>query len=288
MYRINSVFYLCIFALSITACIPFLPGFSPDDDGVIEIGDRRYQLAWSEEFDTDGLPDPAKWRFETGYVRNQEEQFYTDARLENCRIVNGKLRLTARNDTFNDHPVTSASIETRGLHYFEYGFIQVRAKMPHLGLGTWPAIWMMGQNYDDVGWPNAGEVDIMEWTGKAPNVILGSMFLPNPLGEGELTFRTFPYVLASPDVATEAFHDYAIEWDENKIRYYMDGINYVTYHKHDLNDLSWAPLTQPHFLKLNLAMGGSIPPLGGGGPVDFSGFPYTFKIDHVRYFTPID
>jgi len=245
-------------------------------------------LAWSDEFDEDGLPDPSNWQFETGYVRNEEEQYYTDARLENCRVFNGKLHLTARNDTFNGHPVTSASIETRGIQYFEYGFIQVRAKMPHLGLGTWPAIWMMGQNYDEVGWPHAGEVDIMEWTGKAPNVILGSTFLPNPLGEDELTFRTFPYVLASSAIATEAFHDYAIEWDEHKIRYYMDGVNYVTYYKHDLNDYSWAPLTQPHFLKLNLAMGGVIPPLGGGGPIDYTGFPYTFEIDYARHYVRID
>lgn len=276
-----------ITALALSACVPFLPGFEPDEEDVIQVGNSSYRLAWSEEFDGEGLPDPARWRFETGYVRNQEEQYYTDSRLENCRVFNGKLHLTARNDTFQGHPVTSASIETRDLHYFHYGFIQVRAKMPHPGAGTWPAIWMMGQNYGEVGWPHAGEIDIMEWVGRAPNVILGSLFLPNPNDPSVPAIRTFPYVLASPQIVTEAFHDYAIEWDESKIRYYMDGVNYVTYYRHDLHADSWAPLTQPHFLKLNLAMGGIIPPLGGGGPIDYSRFPYTFQVDYVRYYEPV-
>ena len=276
---------LAVTVVIVSACIPLIPPFSPDDDGIISVNGRSYQLNWSDEFDYIGLVDPDKWGYETGFVRNDEVQYYTDARPENCWVSNGRLRITAHNDNFEDHEVTSASIETFGLYEFKYGFVQVRAKMPHVGNGSWPAIWTMGVNRPQVGWPSCGEVDIMEWVGRAPNVILGSTFLPD--GNGDVTFRSFPYVLLSSQIATNDFHDYAIEWDSEKIRYYMDGVNYVTYYKSDLGPVSWDPLTKEHYLKINLAMGGLIPPIGGGGPINYAGFPYVFEIDYARHYLPI-
>lgn len=269
--------------IAITAC---QDGFKDPDNGIVVIRGKEYELIWSDEFEYTGLPDSTKWGYETGYVRNNETQYYTDARIENCSVANGKLHITARNDTFEGHPVTSASIETLNKHQFKYGLIEVRAKMPHLGKGTWPAIWLMGVNRSEVGWPKCGEIDIVEWTGKAPTVVLGSTFLPDAAGTG-MTFRSWPYIVSSPSVVTDAFHNYAIEWDSTQIRYYFDDINYTTYKQSDLG-VSWEPLKKFHYLKINLAMGGLIPPIGGGGPIDYSRFPYTFEVEYARYYKRVE
>ena len=193
--NMKVVLYSCCILL-IVSCIPTPIHITPGNGGTtITVGGHHYTLSWSEEFNYTGLPDPAKWRFETGYVRNQEEQYYTDSRLENCKVENGKLYLTALNDSFEGHPVTSASIETQELKTFKYGYLEVRAKMPHLGNGTWPAIWTLGANSETVGWPRCGEIDIMEWVGREPTVVLGSTFLAE--ADGSTIARNFPYVLNS-------------------------------------------------------------------------------------------
>ncbi|MDB5227848.1 MAG: hypothetical protein JWN78_2041 [Bacteroidota bacterium] len=278
----KKIIYILPLLSVISSCLPIQTPITPGANNTIKIGNRTYALQWQDEFNYTGLPDPSKWKFETGFVRNQEVQYYTDKRLENCKVENGKLLITALNDSFGDHPVTSASIETKGLQTFKYGYIEVRAKMPHLGTGTWPAIWTLGANHDAVGWPRSGEIDIVEWTGKAPTVVLGSTFLPD--ASGNTVFRSFPYVVSSPSVVTDAFHNYAIEWDSLQVKYYFDNINYVTYNHGDLGVVSWAPLMLEHYLKLNLAMGGTIPPIGGGGPIDYTQFPYTFEIEYARYY----
>jgi beta-glucanase (GH16 family) len=275
----KNILYLVI-CLSLWSCIP--TPITPGSGNTISVGGKIYTLDWAEEFNYTGLPDPAKWRFETGYVRNQEVQYYTDSRLENCKVENGKLYITALNDSFNGHPVTSASIETQDIKNFKYGYIEVRARMPHLGNGTWPAIWTLGTNSETVGWPRCGEIDIMEWVGKAPTVVLGSTFLPD--GFGDFTFRSTPYIVSVPGVVINNFHNYAIEWDSTKIKYYYDKINYATYTLADLGMTSWEPLTKEHYLKLNLAMGGIIPPVGGGGDIDYGKFPYTFEVEYARYY----
>jgi beta-glucanase (GH16 family) len=97
-------------------------------DTTVLIRGKEYMLDWSDEFEYNGLPDSTKWGYETGYVRNNETQYYTKARIENCNVYSGKLHITARKDTFDGHPVTSASIETYGNKEFNYGLIEVRAK----------------------------------------------------------------------------------------------------------------------------------------------------------------
>jgi beta-glucanase (GH16 family) len=281
--KMKKLFYLA-FIVGIVSCIP-VPITPGSGNSTITVGDKRYELRWSDEFSNTGLPDSSKWSFETGYVRNQEVQYYTDKRIENCKVENGRLLITARNDSFDGHSVTSASIETKGHQSFKYGFLQVRAKMPQLGNGTWPAIWTRGINVTEVGWPKCGEIDIAEWTGKAPTVVLGSLFLPG--ANGTTNSRSFPYIVSSAGVVTNAFHDYAIEWDSTQVKYYFDNINYVTYNRGDLGAFSWEALTKEHYLKLNLAMGGIIPPVGGGGTIDYTKFPYTFEIDYARYYTRV-
>src|SRR5699024_10116570 len=129
---------------------------------------KGWELIWSDEFDNGGAPDTAKWSYEVGYLRNHEKQYYTRDRRENARIENGKLIIEARADSAfiadGKRPVTSAALETRGKAEWTYGRIEVRAKLPK-GRGTWPAIWMLGSNIDSVGWPDCGEIDIMEHVG---------------------------------------------------------------------------------------------------------------------------
>lgn len=252
------------------------------DNGIVTIRGQQYTLDWSDEFENNGLPDSTKWDFETGFVRNDETQYYTDKRIENCNVSNGVLHITARNDTFDGHPVTSASIETFDKKDFLYGLIEVRAKMPHLGSGTWPAIWMVGVNHDIVGWPKCGEIDIMEWVGKAPVVALGSLYTQAETST-QYKERHWGYINTNTSFFTDNFHNYAIEWDSIQIKYYVDDINYVTFVRQDLG-ADWEPFTKQQYLKLNLAMGGLIPPIGGGGDIDYTKFPYTFEVEYARYY----
>ncbi len=254
--------------------------------GEVLIHGNKYVLDWADEFDYAGLPDSTKWIFETGFVRNHETQYYTDRRIENCNVGNGVLYLTALNDSFNGNPVTSASIETKGIKEFKYGLIEVRAKMPHLGSGTWPAIWTLGVNHDIVGWPKCGEIDIMEWVGKFPTVVLGSLYVQQNSSSASAE-RHWVYLNLNTDFFTEQFHNYAIEWDSTQISYYVDDSRYTTYTKQDLGR-DWESVMQAQYLKLNLAMGGSIPPIGGGGDIDYTKFPYTFEVQYARYYKKVE
>jgi len=241
-----------------------------------------WNLVWAEEFNYTGLPNSDFWSFETGYVRNNEEQYYTNQRLENCIVKDGYLQITSLNDSFQNHVITSASIETKDKVSFKYGRIEVRAKMPKLGLGTWPAIWTKGDNYNTVGWPDCGEIDIMEWVGRIPTVILGSIYSKAQSSTGINEGHKF-YVSDSSSFLTEYFHNYVIEWDSTSISYFLDDTNYGTLTIDDFGT-DWDPLTKPHYLKLSLAMGGEIPLYGGGGPIDYTKFPFTFLVDYVRYY----
>ncbi|WP_460674681.1 glycoside hydrolase family 16 protein [Larkinella ripae] len=233
-----------------------------------------YKLVWSEEFNYTGLPDSTRWTYETGKRRNSEAQYYRAKRLVNSRVENGNLIITALNDSLPSNPISSASIITKGKTDFLYGRVEVRAKMP-TGKGTWPAIWMKGINEDTVGWPTCGEIDIMEWLGLAPQFVFGSLHKPDAAGQDA------PLLSISPATAdlSDAFHVYALEWDETEIRMYLDDFNYAIYKASDMAAVGWAPFTKPHYLLLNLAMGGS-----SGGTIDSSKFPFIFTIDYVRYY----
>ncbi len=258
-----------------------LIGCSKDEpDDPMEGSD--WKLVWAEEFNYSGLPNSDFWSFETGYVRNNEEQYYTNQRTENCIVKDGYLQIIALNDSFQNHVITSASIETKNKVSFKYGRIEVRAKMPDLGLGTWPAIWTKGENFDTVGWPYCGEIDIMEWVGRMPTVILGSIYSSAQGSTGINEGHQF-YVAVNSSFLTESFHNYAIEWDSTSISFFLDDGNYGTLTMDDFGS-DWDPLTKSHYLKLNLAMGGEIPPFGGGGPIDYTKFPFTFMVDYVRYY----
>ena len=132
-----------------------------------------YTLVWADEFNYQGLPDQTKWDYEEGFVRNHESQYYTRARLENARVEDGNLVIECRKESFtpaNHAPVeyTVASLTTQNRASWQYGRIEVRAKLPQ-GKGVWPAIWTLGTNISKVGWSACGEIDIMEFVGKEPS-----------------------------------------------------------------------------------------------------------------------
>ncbi|MES2202036.1 MAG: glycoside hydrolase family 16 protein [candidate division FCPU426 bacterium] len=248
-----------------------------------------WKLVWSDEFDKDGAPDPSKWGYETGFVRNEELQFYTKDRRENARVEKGVLVIEARKETWPNPgyvpgasdwqrsrqtaSYTSAALETHGHAEWTYGRFEVRAKLP-AGRGMWPAAWMLGSNIGKAGWPLCGEIDIMENVGFDPDkahFTVHTKAFNHAIGTAKGTSVPLP----SPD---RAFHDYAMEWSPKKIDFYLDG-RWVFAFLNDGGDASHWPFDKPQYLILNSAVGGG---WGGQKGLDDSIFPARYEIDYVR------
>lgn len=236
---------------------------------------KEWKMVWNDEFEVNGLPDSKKWSFDVrapGWV-NDELQSYTDSKLENCRVENGKLIIEARKDG-NDY--TSARIKTEGKGDWLYGKIVVRAKIPK-GRGVWPAIWMMPTDNKYGSWPNSGEIDTMEYVGHEPGVIHASMHSKdNNFMNGKM--RTDSKYIAKVE---DDFHDYILDWNENGITIYVDDIVIGSW-KTDSSE-SWEswPWNNRFHLILNIAMGGS---WGGQQGVDDSIWPQKMEVDYVRVY----
>lgn len=238
-----------------------------------------YTLVWADEFAVNGLPDATKWRYDTeanatGWYNN-ELQYYAAARLENSRISDGTLRITARKEAltgaadYGKQAYTSARLITRGKASWTYGFFEVRAKLP-CGRGTWPAIWMLGANGDP--WPANGEIDIMEQVGMKPTEITGTIHTAATAGTfGKGGMRQLP------DACT-AFHNYQLTWTADHVVIGIDNVAYFTYNNPGTGKAAW-PFDGPQYLLLNLAIGGDM-----AGAVDDSIFPRQFEIEHVRVY----
>jgi beta-glucanase (GH16 family) len=225
-----------------------------------------WKLVWADEFNYQGLPDAAKWDYEQGYVRNNELQFYVKARLENSHVENGQLTIEAREDNYQGHAVTSASLITKGKASWTYGRIEMRAQIP-TGKGSWPAFWTLGTNIDQVGWPACGEIDIMENVGFDPDTIHGTVHLSG-VDKGGTFNASAPYT---------GFHVYAVEWFADRLDFYYDSNKYFTYPKTGTN----GPFDKPQYLILNIAVGGS---WGGRQGVDSGIYPLKMIVDYVRVY----
>ena len=237
------------------------------------------KLVWADEFDKPGLPDSTKWNYEVGGNGwgNNELEYYTNRRTENARVENGKLIIEARKETYQDKNYTSARLITQGKHIWKYGRIEALAKLPK-GLGTWPAIWMLGNTISTVGWPRGGEIDIMEHVGFDENVIHGTVHTED-YNHGKHTEKGD--TLRVRNVTTD-FHLYAIEWTANQIDFFVDKQKYYSVRKADLGDTEaqW-PFDQPFFLILNVAVGGN---WGGRKGVDETIWPQRMELDYVRVY----
>jgi beta-glucanase (GH16 family) len=233
-----------------------------------------WTLVFSDEFATSGPLDPAKWGYELGYIRNNEKQYYT-SRSENVRAEDGNLVIEARKESFQNFGYTSASINTLGRFEFLYGRVEVRAKLPS-ATGTWPAIWMLGTNRTQVGWPACGEIDIMENVGFDPLRVHGSVHTTaynHTIG----TQRTASVTIANP---SDDFHVYAMEWSADQVSVLVDGQAYFTFRNEGTGSRTW-PFDKPQYLLINLAIGGS---WGGQRGIDDARFPHRYLVDYVRIY----
>lgn len=231
-------------------------------------------LVWSDEFDTDGAPSAENWTYDIGLGDNgwgnNESQYYTD-RPDNVKVEEGMLKITAKAEEYQGSSYTSARVKSQGLREFKYGRIDVRAKLPEGG-GTWPAIWTLGANIDEVGWPACGEIDIMEYVGNNPNVISAAIHTPSSSGATENTMTT------TVDNVSSTFHIYSVNWSENEISFLVDDKIYYTY-KPDVKNAETWPFDSEQFIILNIAMGGTL-----GGEIDAQFTESTMEIDYVKVY----
>jgi beta-glucanase (GH16 family) len=243
------------------------------------IAPAGWKLVWSDEFDHGTQPDPARWSYDVGGHGwgNHELQFYTDARRENCRVEDGHLVIEARRESWRGSDYTSARLVTKDKGDWKSGRFEIRARLP-LARGTWPAIWMLPTvwNLGNGGWPDNGEIDIMEHVGYAPGIVHASTHSRQHQWRNK-NQRTA--TLAVPDAGT-AFHTYAMEWDDGEIRIYVDDQHYFTSRKDGGDWTSW-PFTRDFHLVLNLAVGGD---WGGVKGVDETAFPQRMEVDYVRVY----
>ncbi|MCB7482048.1 family 16 glycosylhydrolase [Christiangramia sediminis] len=224
-------------------------------------------LVWFDEFDGDAL-DTDTWNYEIGNGTNGwgngEVQYYTE---ENVSVQDGSLFITAKRESESGFNFTSGRITTQDKFEFTYGRVEARAKMPEGG-GTWPAIWMLGANFDEVGWPETGEIDIMEWVGNKPGETSSALHYPGNFGGDAVVGRT------PIENATTEFHTYSVEWTEDNIILLLDGVEFFTF----TNDAS-LPFNKDFFLIMNVAMGGG---LGGEIADDFQ--ESSMEVDYIRLY----
>lgn len=242
----------------------------------------EYQLVWSDEFDGSALNTDV-WNIEVNGNGggNQEKQYYTD-RPDNLRVEDGNLVIEARKEEYYNREYTSARINSRNKKYFKYGKIEARIMFPKGG-GTWPAFWMMGNDYPQSNWPKCGEIDIIEHVGNQPRMASFAVHTPNKNGSRGNNWSMRSYM----DGLEENYHVYGIEWLEDdfngmdRIYFTIDGerLAMTQEEAEHVDDNYYWPFNKDYFIILNLAIGGTM-----GGNVDDAIFasPVQMKVDWVR------
>lgn len=236
-----------------------------------------WELAWSDEFDYEGAPDPEKWGYDIGGSGwgNNELQYYTEG--DNVTVSDGVMTIEARKENVGGREYTSTRLVSRGKGDWLYAKVEVRAKLP-MGLGTWPAIWMLPTDWEYGDWPASGEIDIMEHVGYDQDVIVQSVHNQKFHG-GQANNSSYPIEGVSED-----FHVYAVEWLPDRLIFSVDGEERFTYDpsrysEHPTYEL-W-PFDKRMHVLINLAFGGD---WGGAMGTDDSYFPVTYEIDYVRVY----
>jgi len=239
----------------------------------------KVKLVWADEFDYVGLPDSTKWIYDTegnenGWGNN-ESQIFTVAKKENAFVTDGTLKITAINELIENKEFSSARLLSNA--DWKYGRVEVRAKLPK-GRGTWPAIWMMpgGWSFNDGNWPDVGEIDIMEHVGHDFGVIHASAHSKDYQWQTGTQQTGTMYV---GDVDT-VFHTYAMEWNADVMKTYVDDSLYFEYQNEKLGIDKW-PYDKPFYLILNVSVGGAWGSMKG---IDTTAFPQTMEIDFVRIY----
>ena len=238
--------------------------------------------SWADEFDYEGLPDSEKWGYDVGSDNNgwgnNELQYYTENRLENARVGNGVLTITAIREDYEGFDYTSARLVSRGKGDFLYGRFVVRAKVPQ-GVGTWPAAWMLPTHWEYGSWPAAGEIDILEHVGYDQDVVHISVHTES-YNHAIGTQKTATKKIEN---ATTEFHEYRIDWTPDYIRGFVDNVQIFSFQNERTGYKAWPFDKQFHWL-LNLAVGGN---WGGQQGVNENDFPASMEVDYVRVY-PLD
>jgi len=244
--------------------------------GQAQPGGTGRNLVWSDEFNYKGLPDSAKWSYDTGGHGwgNHELQFYTARRPENARVEGGKLIIEARKEAWEGKEYTSARLVTKDKGDWQYGRIEVRARLPK-GAGTWPAIWMLGST-TPLRWPDDGEIDIMEHVGWHQGYIHGSIHCKK-YNHRLHTQKTDTVVVSD---CSDKFHVYGLEWNADSIHISVDDRGYFSF-ANEHSDYSAWPFDNKMHLLLNIAVGGD---WGGQKGVDGNIWPQRMEIDYVRVY----
>lgn len=271
----SKLFVLMLFLIMLSCA----PKSKQIKESVSDKSLSNYELVWQDEFDSPGLPDSAKWIYDTeGNAEgwgNQEEQYYTEKRIENTDVKDGILHIIALKEDYKNRKYTSARLVSRA--DWKYGRIEVNAKLPS-GRGTWAAIWMMpgGWSFNDGDWPNIGEFDIMEHVGYEPGIIHASAHSTDYQWQTG-TQKTDTVHITN---ATDIFHSYIWEWTPELVKAYVDNRLYFEYANEGLGKSKW-PYDKPFYLILNLAVGGAWGSVKG---IDDSVFPQIMEVDYVRIY----
>jgi len=268
MNFLNKTLYIATALVAITGC---------EVDPIQTLPERNFELVWSDEFDGDSgtAPNALKWTYDLGIGQNgwgnNELQTYTSNRQNVMLDGKGNLVIKALKD--NAGRYTSARLKTEGLFSQKYGKIEARIKTP-TGTGMWPAFWMLGNNIRTIGWPNCGEIDIMEQKGKFSNITYGTIHGPGYAG-GQAVSGTYAIQNGRFD---SDFFIYAVEWNEDKIDFFVNNYLYKRITPSNVTG-EWV-FDQSFFLLLNIAVGGNF----GGPPNDNTPFPGTMTVDYVRVY----
>ncbi len=248
-----------------------------------------WTLAWSDEFDGEAgtLPDPETWGYDLGDGSavgldgwgNNEREWYTDDPENVALDGEGRLVITARESDgsldcyYGPCEYTSARLLTRDRLDFQHGYLEARLRVP-AGFGLWPAFWLLGADIDEAGWPQSGEIDVMEHVGRRPNEVFGTLHGPGYSGSGGISGGTD---LGEP--VADAFHTVALQWEPDGMAWFVDGTQYHEVTREHVAPSEWV-FEQPFFMLLNVAVGGNL-----GGPVfPDTEFPARMLVDYVRLY----
>ena len=237
------------------------------------------ELAWSDEFGGSGPLDASKWMYDLGNNNgwgNNELEYYTNS-TDNVSQSGGNLVIQALRQSASGFAYTSGRVLTKNKKDFQYGRIDVRAKVPQ-GKGLWPAIWMLGSDIDQNNWPKCGEIDIMESMGQNPTQFLTTMHFADASGSHAQDGTSWN------DLSNDDFHTYSAVRSKDQIRFYVDGKMYYSFSPANTGSKPY-PFNNNFFVVLNVAVGGNF--VGNPSPATINSsttFPQQMQVDYVRYY----